>query len=65
MVLNAAVEIMERTLDSGESVKWQGFGSLIPKEVQPRKLYSPTKKDFIITKGSKSIIFRKSRNKKK
>lgn len=63
-VLNAAVEVIERVLDSGEPVKWKGFGSLIVKEVQPRNIYSPTKKDFIVTKGSKTIVFRESRNKK-
>jgi nucleoid DNA-binding protein len=63
-VLNAAVEVIERTLDSGEAVKWQGFGSLIVKEVQPRRIYSPKKKDCILTKGTKSIVFRESRNKK-
>ena len=63
-VLNAAVEVIERTLDSGEPVKWKGFGSLIVKEVQPRNIYSPTEKDFIVTEGSRRIVFRESRNKK-
>lgn len=64
LVLNAAVEVMERTLDSGEAVKWQGFGSLIVKENPPKRMYSPGKKDFFVTKGTKSIVFRESRNKK-
>lgn len=63
-VLNAAVEVMERVLDSGEPVKWKGFGSLMIKERPLKKIYSPTKKSFIVTKGSKNIVFRESRNKK-
>lgn len=65
LALNAVVEVMERTLDSGEAVKWKGFGSLIVKENPPKRMYSPRKKDFIVTKGSRSIVFRESRNKKK
>lgn len=60
LVLSKAVEIMSRTLDSGESVKWSGFGSLIPKERPPRKIYSPRGKDFIVTEGKRSIVFRES-----
>lgn len=63
-VLNATVDVIERTLDAGEAVKWKGFGSLIVKENPPKRMYSPTKKDFIVTKESKSIVFRVSRNKK-
>lgn len=64
LALNSAVEVMERTLDSGEPIKWKGFGSLIVKENPSKRMYSPTKKDFIVTKGSKTIVFRESRNKK-
>ena len=63
-VLNVAVEVIEQTLDSGESVKWKGFGSLIVKDVQPRRIYSPTKKEFIVTEGLRSIVFRESKKKK-
>ena len=63
-VLNVAVEVIEQTLDSGEPVKWKGFGSLVPKEIPPRSIYSPTKKEFIVTEGARSIVFRESRNKR-
>lgn len=64
LLLNKTVEIVDRTLMSGEPVKWKGFGSLIPKEIPPRRIYSPAKQDFIVTKGSRSVVFRESKKKK-
>ena len=41
LILDTAVEIMKRTLESGESVKWAGFGSLIVKDVPPQQFHFP------------------------
>lgn len=60
LVLNKAIEIANRTLESGESVKWTGFGSLVVKEVPPRRFYSPKLKKYINSKGRRKIIFVKS-----
>ena len=64
LVLNKAVEVMKRTLDSGEAVKWQGFGTLTVKEKPPRRIYSQSEKGLILSKGSRCIIFRESPKKK-
>mgnify|MGYP002791403286 CR=1 FL=1 len=64
LVLNKAVEVMKRTLDSGEAVKWQGFGTLTVKEKPPRRIYSQSEKSLILSKGSRCIIFRESPKKK-
>lgn len=65
LVLNKTVEIISRTLTLGEAVKWSGFGSLVLKESPPRRIYSPSKKEFIVTKGTKSIVFKESEKRKK
>ena len=41
MILDTAVEIMKRTLESGEPVKWVGSGSLIVKGVPLQQFYFP------------------------
>lgn len=64
LILNKAVEVMKRTLDSGEAVKWQGFGTLTVKEKPPRRIYSQSEKGLILSKGSRCIIFRESPKKK-
>lgn len=60
LVLDKAIEITHRTLDTGESVKWSGFGSLVIKEISPKTLYSPVLKKYIVSKGSRKIVFRES-----
>ncbi len=57
LILDTAVEVMKRTLESGESVKWAGFGSLVVKDVPPRRFYSPKLKEYTLSKGEKKIIF--------
>jgi len=57
LILDTAVEVMKRTLESEESVKWAGFGSLVVKDVPPRRFYSPKRKEYTISKGEKKIIF--------
>lgn len=57
LILDTAVEVIKRTLESGESVKWAGFGSLIVKDVPPRRFYSPKLKEYTISKGEKKVIF--------
>lgn len=57
LILDTAVEVMKRTLESGESVKWAGFGSLVVKDVPPRRFYAPKLKEYTISKGEKKIIF--------
>jgi len=61
LILDTAVEVMKRTLESGESVKWAGFGSLVVKDVPPRRFYSPKLKEYTMSKGEKKIIFIRSR----
>lgn len=64
MVLDKTVEVIKRTLDEGECVKWQGFGTLVMKERLPRRVYSPSEKNMIVSKGSKSIVFKEARKTK-
>lgn len=63
MVLDAAIAVVKQTLDSGESVKFAGFGSLVSKERPPRRYYDPKSKDYTLSKGKKKIVFVSSRTK--
>lgn len=65
MVLDKAIEITNRTLETGEPVKWSGFGSLVIKEVFPQKLYSPKLGKYIMTRGGWKIVFKESGKKKR
>ena len=65
MVLDKAIEITNRTLETGESAKWSGFGSLFIKEVFPQKFYSPKLGKYIITRGGWKIVFKESGKKKR
>lgn len=62
-VLDTAVEITKRTLATGESVKWAGFGSFIMKDVPPRLFYSIHLEKYTTSKGAKRITFVPSRSK--
>lgn len=64
LVLDKAVEITKRTLASGESVKWAGFGSLVIKDIPSKRLYSPTLKKYIVTEGMRKIVFVEPRRRK-
>ncbi len=64
MILNKSIEITGRILETGESVKWSGFGSLIVKEISPKRLYAPKQGKYITSKGSKRIVFKESRKRK-
>jgi len=64
MILNTAVKIADEALQAGESVKWAGFGSLIPKDVPPRRFYSPKQKDYTTSQGIRKIIFVESGRRK-
>lgn len=63
-ILDAAVSLVKRTLEAGESVKWTGFGTLIVKEIPPRRLYSPMLKKYITTKSVQKIVFVEPRRQK-
>ena len=63
--LELPIEITNRTLETGESVKWSGFGSLVIKEVFPQKFYSPKLGKYIITRGGWKIVFKESGKKKR
>lgn len=65
MVLDKAIEITNRTLETGEPVKWSGFGSLVIKEVFPPKFYSPKLGKYIMTRGGWKIVFKESSKKKR
>lgn len=62
-ILGKAVEIARRTLAAGESVKWSGFGSLVVKDIPPRRFYSPKRNEYVVSKGVKKITFVPSRPK--
>ncbi|MCM1353029.1 MAG: HU family DNA-binding protein [Alistipes senegalensis] len=64
LVLDKAVEIVKRTLANGESVKWSGFGTLTVKDVPPKRLYSPVKKEYILTESVRKIVFVEPRKQK-
>lgn len=64
MVLDKAVEIAKRTLATGESMKWAGFGSFVVKDIPPKQLYSPTLNKYIVTKGMRKIVFVEPRKRK-
>ena len=57
LILDKAVEVAKRTLASGEPVRWSGFGTLTVKNIPPKRLYSPVKKEYILTKGVRKIVF--------
>ena len=57
VILDAAVNVVKRTLATGESVKWAGFGSFVVKDVPSKRLYSPTLKKYIVTKGMRKVVF--------
>lgn len=63
-ILDAAVSLVKRTLEAGESVKWTGFGTLTVKEIPPRRLYSPMLKKYITTKSVQKIVFVEPRRQK-
>lgn len=50
LALDKSVEIMKRTLESGASVKWAGFGSLIVRDIPLQWFYFPQLKECIISK---------------
>ena len=64
LVLDKAVEITKRTLATCEPVKWAGFGSFVIKDVPPKRLYSPTLKKYIVTKGMRKVVFVESGKRK-
>ena len=53
LILDTAVEVMKRT-----------FGSLIVKDVPPRRFYSPKRKDYTTSQGGRKIIFVESGRRK-
>lgn len=63
LVLDKAVEITKRTLATGESMKWSGFGSFVMKDVPPRFFYSVHLEKYTTSKGAKRITFVPSRSK--
>ena len=62
-VLDTAVEITKRTLATGESVKWSGFGSFVMKDIPPRRFYSARLGEYTTSKGTTRITFVPSRPK--
>lgn len=64
LVLNKTVEIIKHTLDTGEPVKWAGFGSFVVKDIPSKRLYSPSLKKYIITEGVRKIVFVEPRRRK-
>lgn len=64
LVLDKAVEITKRTLATGESVKWAGFGSFVVKDIPSKRLYSPSLKKYIVTEGARKIVFVEPRRRK-
>jgi len=57
LILDKAVEVTKRTLAAGEPVRWSGFGSFVVKDIPPRRFYSPKRKEFVVSKGIRKIVF--------
>lgn len=64
MILYTAVTVVKRTLATGESVKWAGFGSFVVKDIPSKRLYSPSLKKYIVTEGVRKIVFVEPRRRK-
>lgn len=64
MILDTAVTVVKRTLATGESVKWAGFGSFVVKDIPSKRLYSPSLKKYIVTEGVRKIVFVEPRRRK-
>lgn len=64
MILDTAITVIRRTLATGESVKWAGFGSFVVKDIPSKRLYSPSLKKYIETKGVRKIVFVEPRRRK-
>ena len=64
LILDTAVSVVKRTLETGEPVRWSGFGTLTVKDVPPKRLYSPVRKEYIVTKGVRKIVFIEPRKQK-
>lgn len=64
IILDTAVNVVKRTLDAGEPVKWAGFGSFVMKDIPSKRLYSPSLKKYIVTKGMRKIVFVEPRRRK-
>ena len=64
LILNTAVSVINRTLDTGEPVKWAGFGSFVMKGIPSKRLYSPSLKKYIVTRGMRKIVFVEPRRRK-
>ena len=64
LILDTAVSIVKRTLTAGEPVKWSGFGTLTVKDVPPKRLYSPVKKEYIVTRSVRRVVFIEPRRKR-
>ena len=64
LVLDKAVEITKRTLATGESMKWSGFGSFVAKDISSKRLYSPSLKKYIVTEGVRKVVFVEPRRRK-
>ncbi|MCM1170329.1 MAG: HU family DNA-binding protein [Bacteroidales bacterium] len=57
-------EELIRTLDSGEPVKWTGFGSFVVKDIPPRSFYLPKRKEYVTSSGVKRIVLVESGKRK-
>lgn len=64
VVLDTAVQVMKHALDSGDSVKWSGFGTLTVKNIPPKRLYSPVKKEYVLIESVRKIVFVEPRKQK-
>lgn len=64
LILDTAIDVMKRTFSEEEPVKWAGFGSLVVKDVPPRRIYSPTRKEYIMSQGVKKVVFVESKRRK-
>ncbi|MFV0327250.1 MAG: HU family DNA-binding protein [Bacteroides xylanisolvens] len=64
MILDTAITVIRRTLATGESVKWAGFGSFVVKDIPSKRLYSPSLKKYIETKGVQKVVFVEPRRRK-
>lgn len=61
IVLERAAKIVAETLEQGDTIAWNGFGSFVCKEVPPKCIYSLQKKCRIMTEKKRVIAFKQSK----
>lgn len=59
-ILSSATQVVAGSLEQGNSVTIRGLGFFSVKEFPPRKIYNPRKSEFVMSTGTKKVIFKQS-----